>query len=207
MAKKSGLGATRLAVCAMLLAVMLVLGWVESMLPALGAVPGIKLGLSNSVLIFAVYMLDIPTAYLLMVMKVLLSGALFGNVSAMMYAGAGGVLSLTVMALISRIRGVAPVTVSVVGGVFHNVGQVGLAMLILQTTSLLTYLAVLIFAGAVCGALTGVCATLVMQHLKGSFRKRVPGAGVRKEKPAAEDAAKTAEEASGAPAGPERSDP
>ena len=99
----------QLTVSALLLAMMLVLGYVESLLPAFTAIPGVKLGLSNSVLIFAVYMLDIPTAYILMALKVTLSGFLFGNPAAMLYAFAGGLLSLTAMALVSRIKSVPPV--------------------------------------------------------------------------------------------------
>lgn len=156
----------RVALCGLLLALMLVLGYVESLLPAVSGVPGIKLGLSNGVLIFAVYMLNVPTAFVLMGLKVALSGLLFGGVSAMIYAAAGGVLSLTVMCLLSRVRGLHPVVVSMAGGVFHNVGQLGMAMLILQTPSLVYYLAVLMLSGLVTGAVTGVAASSVMKHLK-----------------------------------------
>lgn len=149
----------------MLLVVMLILGYVESMLPAF-AIPGIKIGLSNSVLLFAVYMLDIPTAYVLMVLKVTLSGILFSGFSAMMYAMAGGVLSLTVMMLMSRIKDLSPIAVSMVGGAAHNIGQVGLAIVILHTGQLVYYMAVLVLVGLACGALTGICAKQVMNHLK-----------------------------------------
>ena len=153
----------RVALCGLLLALMLVLGFFESLLPS-GSIPGIKLGLSNGVLIFAVYLLGIPTAAALMVLKVLLSGFLFGGVSAMLYAFAGGVLSLLVMSLLSRVKGLHPVTVSMMGGAAHNVGQVGMAMLMLQTKQLLYYMAVLILVGLACGALTGVCANAVMRR-------------------------------------------
>ena len=156
----------RLTLSALLLALMLVLGFVEHMIPVATAVPGIKLGLSNSVLIFAIYMLDIPTAFVLMLLKVVLSGFLFSGVNAMLYAFAGGLLSVSCMALLSRIKDVHPVTVSMVGGVMHNAGQVLMAMLMLQTYRLLYYLAILMFAGLACGALTGVCATQVMKHMK-----------------------------------------
>lgn len=156
----------RMALCGLLLALMLVLGYVESLLPAVSGVPGIKLGLSNGVLIFAVYMLNVPTAFVLMGLKVALSGLLFGGVSAMIYAAAGGVLSLTVMCLLSRVRGLHPVVVSMAGGVFHNVGQLGMAMLILQTPSLAYYLAVLMLSGLATGAVTGVAASSVMKHVK-----------------------------------------
>ena len=149
----------------MLLALMLILGYVESLLPAF-SIPGIKIGLSNSVLLFAVYMLDIPTAFCLMVLKVLLSGILFSGVSAMLYGFAGGLLSLTLMSILSRNKGLSPVIVSMTGGVGHNIGQVALAIVITNTNQLFYYMAILIVVGAVCGILTGICARQVMKHLK-----------------------------------------
>ena len=156
----------RVALCGMLLALMLVLGFVEGMIPLSATVPGIRLGLSNGVLIFAVYMLDIPTAYVLMALKVVLSSSLYAGFGAFPYALAGGVLSLTAMALLSRVKGMHPVTVSMVGGVMHNVGQVVMAMLMLSTTRLMYYLAILMFAGLATGGLTGVCAHQVMKNLR-----------------------------------------
>ena len=126
----------RTAYSGLLIAVMLVLGYIESLLPAVGAVPGIKLGLSNSVLIFAVYMLNLPTAWALMVLKVLLSGLLFGGASTILYAMSGGVLSMLSMTLLSRMKSMHPVTVSMVGGVMHNVGQVAMAMILFKTNLL-----------------------------------------------------------------------
>lgn len=158
--------ALRVAVCGLLLAMMLVLGWVESLLPAFG-VPGVKLGLSNGVLIFAVYMLDIPTAFILMALKVALSGMLFGNPSAMAYAFAGGLTSLTVMCLLSRVKGLSRVIVSMAGGLAHNVGQVAMAMLILNSPrQMLYYMAILMGVGLACGALTGIAADAVLRHLR-----------------------------------------
>lgn len=156
----------RTAYSGLLIATMLVLGYVESLLPAVGTVPGIKMGLSNSVLIFAVYMLDLPTAWMLMVLKVFLTGLLFGGATTILYSMAGGVLSMLLMTVLSRLDGVHPVTVSMVGGVMHNVGQVLMAMLLFHTRQLLYYMAVLIGVGMVCGALTGVCASSVMKHLR-----------------------------------------
>ena len=156
----------RIALCGLLIAMMLVLGFIESRIPINAGIPGIKLGLSNGVLIFAVYMLDIPTAWLLMVLKVTLSGLLFGGFNTIMYALAGGVLNMLTMTLLSRIKGMHPVTVSMAGGVMHNVGQVALAMILLHTRQLLYYMAILILVGLACGALTGIVASSVMKHLK-----------------------------------------
>lgn len=165
----------RLSLCALLLAMMLILGYVESMIPLNAGIPGIKLGLSNGVLIFAVYMLDIPTAFVLMSMKVVLSAAMFAGPSTMMYGFAGGTLSLTCMALLSLIKRLPVPAVSIVGGVMHNVGQIALSLLILQVPpmSMLLYLLLLTGVGAVCGLLTGVCAKSVMTHLKHTPWKRL----------------------------------
>ena len=156
----------RIAVCGMLLALMLVLGFVESQLPVAAGIPGIKLGLSNGVLIFAVYMLNVPAAYLLMGLKVLLSGMLFGSPSAMMYAFAGGLLSLTVMCLLSRMKGLSPVIVSMVGGLSHNVGQVALAMVILGTPKLVYYMAILMVVGMITGLATGLAANGIIRRFQ-----------------------------------------
>ena len=159
----------RLTLSGILLALTLVLGYLEFLLPSVG-IPGVKLGLSNSVLIFAVYMLDLPTAWILMALKVMLSGFLFGNPTAMMYAFAGGVLSMMAMSLLSRIRDLPLVVVSMAGGVMHNTAQVLVAVLVLRTPALMYDLIPLFLAGLACGALTGTIATLVLRHLKTALR-------------------------------------
>lgn len=161
--KKTRQKTQRVALMGLMLSLMLILGFVESRLPVPG-LPGVKLGLSNGVLLFALYLLDVPSALLLMVLKILLSGFLFGNPSSMMYAAAGGVVSLTGMILLSRSRQFSPVVVSMAGGLLHNVGQVGLAMIILQTPGLLVYMAILMLIGMVTGLATGVAAKAVIQR-------------------------------------------
>ena len=158
--------AQRVALCGMLLALMLVLGFVESQIPVAVSVPGIKLGLSNGVLIFSVYLLGVPTSFLLMVLKVLLSGFLFGSPTAMMYAFAGGVVSLTLMCLLSRMKGLSPIVVSMVGGLGHNVGQVGMAMIVLRTPQLLYYMAILMVVGLITGCATGVAANGIIRRFQ-----------------------------------------
>ena len=101
-----------------------------------------------------------------MALKVVLSGLLFGGVSAMMYAFAGGLVSMICMSLLSRMKGVHPITVSMVGGVAHNVGQVGLAMIMLNTPRLMYYMVILMLVGLATGAVTGVAASSVLKHLK-----------------------------------------
>lgn len=156
--------ARRVALCGLLTALMLVLGYLESRIPVLPGVPGVKLGLSNAVLLYAAYMLPVPVTYGLMVVKVLLSGLLFGNPAAMAFSFAGGLLSVSGMLLCKRCFGV--LAVSVISAVLHNVGQVLVAMFLLGTTDLIYYLAVLTLIAIGTGLLTGTVAGLVMKHLK-----------------------------------------
>ena len=156
-----------LALSALLMAVMLALGYVESLLPT--GVPGIKLGLSNSVLIFAIYTLGVSTAFLLMIGKVLLSGFLFSGVNAMLYAFAGGLLSMLVMSLLYRLKTFHIVTIAMAGAVMHNVGQVALAMLMLETDKLFYYMAVLMLVGLVTGFVTGNAARILLRRIPESL--------------------------------------
>lgn len=172
MARNAREQSQRIALCGLLVSLMLVLGYIETLIPVPTAVPGIKLGLSNGVLLFALYLLDIPTAFVLMVLKVGLSGLLFGGVSAMMYAFAGGLVSMIAMSLLSKVKGVHPITVSMVGGVGHNIGQVGLAMLMLHTAQLMYYMAILMLVGLGTGAVTGVVANSVLTHMKKMQHKK-----------------------------------
>lgn len=156
----------KLVLCGLLTALMLVLGYVESLIPIPSAVPGIKLGLANSVLLYALYMLNLPTAWLLMVLKVVLSALLFGGVNTMLFSLAGGVVSMLGMSILKKTAGISPIVISAVGGMLHNVGQVLMAMLLLHTTGLLGYMAVLMAVGLITGIVTGIAANLTMGHLK-----------------------------------------
>ena len=159
----------RLALSALLVALMLILGYLESLIPV-GTIPGIKLGLSNSVLLLAIYWLGIPLSFCLMVVKVVLSGLLFSGVNAMMYSFAGGFLSMIVMSALYKAGGFSPVVTGIAGSVFHNVGQVGLAIIILKTNKLVYYMAILMFIGIITGFATGTIAKLLMNRLPENLR-------------------------------------
>lgn len=153
----------RLAVSALLVTVMLMLGYVESLVPT--GMPGVKLGLSNSALILAIVWLGIPSAFALMAVKVLLSGFLFSGVNAMLYAFAGGALSMLVMSLLYEAKAFSLTPIAMAGAVAHNVGQVAMAMLILRTGQLVYYMAILMLAGLVTGFVTGTIATILIRRL------------------------------------------
>jgi len=159
--------AQRVALMAMMTALAFVLSWIERLFPPIaGAVPGIKLGLANVVVLIMLYHRGFRQAFVVSLVRVLAVGFVFANLNAMLYSLAGGLFSLCVMGLARRTRWFSPVGVSVAGGVAHNVGQILLAMLILGSGLLVTYLPVLLVAGAVTGIVTGVVATGVLRHLK-----------------------------------------
>lgn len=156
----------RIALSGLFTAVMLVLGYIEHLIPLGGAVPGIKLGLANSVLLYALYTLGARATFVLMLTKVVLSGLMFGGVSAMIYSLAGGLLSVLGMIAAKRISGIGIVGCSIIGAVLHNVGQVALAMAILNTSKLLYYLAILMLVAVGTGLLTGIAAGAVLRSLE-----------------------------------------
>ena len=157
----------RIALSGLLTSLMLVLGLVERQFPLTAAIPGIKLGLANSVLLYALYMMGVRQSVVLMLLKALMSWLIYTNMSAMLYSLGGGALSLLAMVLLSRMDGVSVVGVSALGAVFFNVGQILVAVAILNTPQLLmTYLPILMISGVVTGILTGVVAQMVMKHLR-----------------------------------------
>ena len=168
----------RVALGGLLVAMMLILGYVETLLQGLipSPVPGIKLGISNGVLLFALYLLDIRFTLILMALKVGLSGLLFGSPMTMLFAFCGGALSLAGMIPLSRIRGLHIVTVSMVGAVLHNVGQILAAMLVMTEVApgvLLSYLAILMLIALVTGAATGILAREIIRRLGAIIKKRL----------------------------------
>ena len=156
----------QVALSGLLTSLMLVFGFIERQFPLPVPVPGIKLGLANSVLLYALYMLGIRQTIVLMLLKSLMSWLIYMNLSAMLYSFAGGVLSVAAMILVSRMKGVSPIGVSALGAVFFNIGQILMAAWVLGTPQLIvTYLPVLMVSGVLTGILTGVIAKLVMKHL------------------------------------------
>ena len=159
--------AQNIALSGLLTSLMLVFGLIERQFPLTAAIPGVKLGLANSVLLYSLYMLGIKQSVILMLLKALMSWLIYTNMNAMFYSLAGGVLSLLAMIILYRMKGVSIVGVSAIGAVFFNVGQILMAVVMLGTPQLIvTYLPILMISGVVTGVLTGVVAQMVMKHLK-----------------------------------------
>ena len=147
-------------------AVALGLAYIEALLPPVfAAVPGIKMGLPNIILIFLLYRKGVFPAATVSLLRMVLVTLLFGNWMAFLYSLAGGALSMAVMALLKRLHFLSVTGVSVAGGVTHNVGQILMAMLLLNTAELGYYLIVLAVTGTLAGILIGLCGSLLIRRI------------------------------------------
>ena len=159
--------AKKTAYLGMLTALAFVFSYIEFLLPINLGVPGVKLGLANLVVIVTLYTVGAKASAVLSLVRILLAGFTFGSPASMVYSLAGGILSLAVM-MISKKGKVFSVTgVSVLGGVFHNVGQILAAAAVVETASLLYYLPVLILSGTAAGVIIGLLAAVLIHRLAG----------------------------------------
>ncbi|MDO4599203.1 MAG: Gx transporter family protein [[Ruminococcus] gnavus] len=145
-------------------ALALILSYVETLIPISFGVPGIKLGLANLVIVVVLYTYGGREALLLSVTRILLSGFLFGSLSMIFYSLAGGVLSLAVMVFLRRLGGFSVQGISMAGGVFHNIGQLLLAMVVVETYQVGYYVPVLLISGLVTGMVIGVISGEVLKR-------------------------------------------
>lgn len=155
----------RVAYFGVFVALALIFSYVESLIPFQIGIPGVKLGLANLIVVIALYKMDLRSAYLLSITRIVLSGFIFGNLFSIIYSMAGGMLSLTVMALLKRNQGFSILGVSIAGGVFHNIGQLLVAMIVVETYSVAYYLPVLLIAGLLTGLVIGIAAGEMLKRL------------------------------------------
>ena len=151
---------------ALLVALAMVLSWLESLVPLSVAVPGVKLGLTNLVVIFALYRMSLRDAAVISLVRVALVSMTFGNAYSLAYSLAGAVLSLGVMALLKNTGQFSMVGVSVAGGVCHNIGQILVAIAVLGTARIAWYLPVLLLTGLTAGVCVGVVGGILTRRIR-----------------------------------------
>ena len=155
----------KIVTLALLTTVAMMLSYVEAMIPSIG-VPGVKMGLANIVIIFALYRFGGREAALISLLRVFLMGFIFTSVSALIYSLAGATLSLAGMMILKKLDFFSSVGVSVTGGVLHNAGQILVAMAVLETTAFTYYFPILALSGTISGILIGLCGA--------ELEKRIP---------------------------------
>ena len=160
----------KVAFLGVFLALALIFSYIETWIPNVFGVPGIKLGLANIVIIILLFRFGTKEAYGISVARVILAGFLFGNLASILYGLAGAMLSLTVMLLLKKTGKFKVITVSAVGGICHNVGQLIVAILVLENYRISYYLPVLLISGLVKGILIGIVAQEVILRLRMQYR-------------------------------------
>ncbi len=157
----------KIAMLALLVAQAIILSFIERLIPTSFAVPGIKLGLANIITLIALYMFSVREAFLILVIRILLTSLLFGSITSLLYSAFGGLLSFLIMALFIKYarNKFSVVGISVAGGVFHNIGQIAAASIMVQNFKIVFYLPVLMISGVITGIFIGLIGKYLMKYM------------------------------------------
>lgn len=152
------------------LALALICSYIESLIPFYFGIPGVKLGLTNIVVVLMLYCTGAKSALAVSVLRILLSGFLFGNMFSILYSLAGGLASFLCMVLLKRSGRFRIISVSAAGGVTHNLGQIAVAAAVVENRSLFYYYPVLFIAGTLTGIVIGIAAQEILLRLPSGVR-------------------------------------
>ena len=167
--KKQKISAKTVALMAMMIALAMIFSYVETMIPINFGIPGEKLGLANLVIVAAIYLFGGKQAFLISIVRIFLSGFMCGNLASIMYSLAGGLLSLAVMLLLKKTDKLSILAVSVMGGICHNIGQLIVAMLVVENLKLIFYVPVLLISGFLTGLLIGIVCRVILPAVKRAY--------------------------------------
>lgn len=157
---------TRVTELGMLLSISLVLSYLESLLPVVIAVPGMKLGLANVITMLLLYRTNLRYTFAFMTIRVILTGLLFSGISGILYSFVGGLFCVCVMSVLKRVSIFSIMGVSMAGAIFHNAGQIIVAMFVMENVHILYYLPVLCVSGTVSGLFVGYVTALLIKRYK-----------------------------------------
>ena len=160
----------KVAFLGIFLALALIFSYVESLIPINFGIPGMKLGLANIVIVILLYCMGSKEAYGVSVARVILAGFLFGNLFSILYSLAGALLSLTVMLLLKKTEKFQILSISAVGGVCHNIGQLFIAAWTVENLNIFYYLPVLLIAGLITGIVIGLISQEIVVRIRNYFQ-------------------------------------
>lgn len=159
----------RLATDGLFLALALVVSYIEVLIPIPVGIPGVKIGLANAVVMVLLFFSTWQRTLIISIMRIFLVGFLFGNPMTIAYSLAGGILSLLVMLLLKKIHGFSTIGISVGGGVAHNIGQLSVAVLLMENARIYYYAPVLLITGTIAGVVIGVLTGILVKKLPKSL--------------------------------------
>jgi len=164
--EENRLTAARIARVGLFSALAMIFGYLEMLIPVQPGIPGIKLGLANIIIVISMYLFSTGEVVFILIVRNVLSGFLFGNVVTLIYCLAGGFLSFLGMYFAKRTRLFSIVGVSATGGVLHNVGQLLVALILINNNAVLYYLPVLLISGSISGVVIGFISKLILPRIK-----------------------------------------
>lgn len=162
----------RTAFCGMFTALAVIMGYIESFIAIPGLLPGMKLGLSNCVILFVLMAYGMPWALLVSLVRIIVINSLFGNLTWAVFSLAGAVLSIFVMALLKRTGAFSAVGISIAGGAAHNLGQTIVAMILFQNAGMIYYFPMLILFGLAAGFFVGLVSGRVYR-IAGRYSRKI----------------------------------
>lgn len=155
--------AKRISVIAVFTALALIFSYIEAIIPFNLGVPAVKLGIANIVVVCALYIFGVKEAAGISLIRVFVIGLLFGNAVSLIYSLSGAILSIAVMIICKRLK-LSVIGVSAMGGIFHNVGQLSAAALILNSSAVMYYYPVLFISGIVTGIIIGIVSLPIIKN-------------------------------------------
>lgn len=156
----------KISILGLFIALSMILSFIESQIPSFIPVPGVKLGLPNIAIIFLLYKFGWKEATVVNILRILLVSWTFGSAYSLLYSMVGGILSLIIMILMKHTKLFSCVTVSVLGGIFHNIGQIVVACIITSTKELISYLPALVITGTIAGIIIGIIGSLIIKKFE-----------------------------------------
>lgn len=163
------MGSKKIAYGGLFSALAILMGYVELLVPLPIPVPGVKLGLANIIIILVLYVMGPKAAFFVSVIRVLLSGLLFAGFAGLLYSLSGALVSLAAMLLLYKTDQFSIIGISISGGIFHNIGQIFVAALVVENMKLFYYLPILLVSGILTGAVIGMVAQTAMQYVNRNF--------------------------------------
>ncbi len=155
----------KVAVFALCIALAFILSFLETLIPINIGVPGVKIGLANLVVVAALYLLDKKEAFAISMIKILISGLVFTGAFSLLYSFTGGILSFLVMLIAIKSEKISILGVSILGATVHNLGQIIVAAVVMETARIVYYLPVLLISGAIAGIIVGIISKIIVERL------------------------------------------
>lgn len=167
---KNNISIKKIALIAIFITLSLILSYVDNLIPINIVVPGIKIGLANLIIIYSLYMLGIKEAIFISIIRVVISSILFGSILTFVYSLTGAIVSLLIMVILKSFTSLTVITISIIGGVMHNMTQIIVAIILMNTKEIVYYLPILILTGVISGMMIGIFSTLLIKFSKNNLK-------------------------------------